>query len=67
MNRQDPELYTRMLQQQSWFLGDLERKVLNCRERVGGVHEHLMSEWRQHRGAAWEDDGLGAEAEMSAE
>jgi hypothetical protein len=37
-----------MLQQQSWFLGDLERKVLNCRERIGSVYEVVAS---QRRGA----------------
>ncbi|KAL1521837.1 hypothetical protein AB1Y20_021488 [Prymnesium parvum] len=36
INKQDPELYTRVLQQQSWFLSDLERKLLNCRNGISG-------------------------------
>ena len=34
LNRSDPDLYTHTLQLQSWFLEAVDRRLVQCREKV---------------------------------
>lgn len=42
-NRTDPELYTRMLQLQSWLLEGIDRRLVQCREKIAGVYDATLS------------------------
>ena len=42
-NRADPELYTRMIALQSWLLEGIERRVVQCREKMAGVHDSAVA------------------------
>jgi len=63
INRTDADLYMRMLHLQSWFLESLDRRVVQCREKVGGVYEATLAS----RGHQWHAMVIGnAAAAQSA-
>lgn len=43
INRSDADLYMRMLQLQSWFLESLDRRLVQCREKMAGVYEVTLA------------------------
>lgn len=42
-NRTDAELYTKMLQLQSWLLEGIDRRLVQCREKMAGVYDATLS------------------------
>ena len=42
LNRSDADLYTKVLQLQSWFLEGLDRRVVQCREKMSALYDTTM-------------------------
>ena len=51
INRADADLYMRMLQLQSWFLESLDRRIVQCREKMGSVYEFTLTARATHQQA----------------
>jgi dsDNA-binding SOS-regulon protein len=51
INRADADLYMRMLQLQSWFLESLDRRIVQCREKMGSVYEFTLTARAAHQQA----------------
>ena len=43
MNRADADLYTQVLQAQSWFLEALDRRIVQSREKMGSVYDTVLA------------------------
>ena len=44
LNRADADVYMRMLQLQSWFLESLDRRLVQCREKMARVYEGTLGQ-----------------------
>lgn len=42
-NRTDPDLYTKMIQLQSWLLEGIDRRLVQCREKMASVYDGALS------------------------
>ena len=42
-NRTDPDLYTKVIQLQSWLLEGIDRRLVQCREKMASVYDGALS------------------------
>ena len=67
LNRADADLYTKVLQLQSWFIEALDRRVVQAREKMSAVYDTTMTAHQPQREAGRLDGAASAAGRFDAE